>query len=416
MCQYVALVFVAGGTILRIACLRRYYIKRKYYICVMVRFPKRLQLKLTERADNNALRRLPVPNDLVDFSSNDYLGLSGEEAIFRGASGILDQRGLRMNGSTGSRLLTGNSVLYGELESLLAEHFDAGAALVFNSGYDANIGFFKAVPQRGDIILYDELCHASIRDGIGMGLAQSYKFKHNDLEDLSRKLERVRQDHGDIDIYVVTESVFSMDGDMPDLKSITDLCNSRNCYLVVDEAHALGVFGERGTGLLGGSGLQQKAFARIITFGKALGCHGAAILGSESLKSYLVNFARSLIYTTAMPPHALATAIAAFNYMSSSTKEQQRLKDNIDFFRKRLKALHLDPYFIPSHSAIHCCIVAGNEKVKEYSRSLFENGFDVKPILSPTVPIGKERLRFCLHSFNTEEEMARVLAILSDLP
>src|SRR5690606_28531307 len=120
---------------------------------------------------------------------------------------------------TGSRLLSGNSVLYSELESLLASYFDSEEALVFNSGYDANIGFFSAVPQRGDIILYDELCHASIRDGIGMGLAQSYKFKHNDLADLSQKVERVRKRQRDVVIYVVTESVFSMDGDVPDLKS-----------------------------------------------------------------------------------------------------------------------------------------------------------------------------------------------------
>ncbi|HUH46827.1 MAG TPA: 8-amino-7-oxononanoate synthase [Arenibacter sp.] len=372
-------------------------------------------MKLTERADNNALRKLPVPNDLVDFSSNDYLGLSKEDTIFRAASKILDRKGLCRNGSTGSRLLTGNSVLYGELESFLAEFFDAEAVLVFNSGYDANIGFFSAVPQRGDIVLYDELCHASIRDGIGMGLAQSYKFRHNDLGDLSRRIERMRQNHGNIDIYVVTESVFSMDGDIPDLRGFVEICNSNNCYPVVDEAHAVGVFGDRGSGLLGGSGLQKKVFARIVTFGKAAGCHGAAILGSGSLKSYLVNFARSFIYTTAMPPHALATVIAAFNFMSTSTQGPERLRDNIDYFRARLRSLHLDPYFITSHSAIHCCVVEGNEKVKACSKILFEKGFDVKPILSPTVPLGKERLRFCLHSFNTEKEMTQVLTLLSNL-
>ena len=381
----------------------------------MVGFPKRLQLKLMEREGNNALRRLPVPNDLVDFSSNDYLGLSRRVAIFRAASELLARRDLYGNGSTGSRLLTGNSILYGELESLVALYFDAGSALVFNSGYDANIGFFSAVPQRGDIVLYDELCHASIRDGIGMGLAKNYKFKHNDLQDLGRKIAHARNHPGDRDIYVVTESVFSMDGDVPDLNAMADICESGNCYLVVDEAHAVGVFGDRGSGLISKLGVQQKVFARIITFGKAVGCHGATILGSGSLKNYLVNFARSFIYTTAMPPHSLATAIAAFQYMSSSAKEQQQLRDNIVFFNKQLKTLRLDAYFIPSISAIHCCVVEGNEKVKECSRSLFENGFDVRPILSPTVATGKERLRFCLHSFNTEKEITQVLTVLSKL-
>src|SRR5690606_27622199 len=250
----------------------------------MVGFPKKLQLKLTEREGNSALRRLPVPNDLVDFSSNDYLGFSGKVAIFRAASELLARRDLYGNGSTGSRLLTGNSVLYAELESFLTEYFNTEAALVFNSGYDANIGFFSAVPQRGDIMLYDELCHASIRDGIGMGLAKGYKFKHNDLGGLSEKIVHARNNQGDSDIYVVTESVFSMDGDIPDLKALADICESENCYLVVDEAHAVGVFGDRGAGWISKAGVQQKVFARIITFGKAMGCHGAAILGSETLK------------------------------------------------------------------------------------------------------------------------------------
>ena len=381
----------------------------------MMGFPKKLQGKLSEREGRNALRRLPVPNNLIDFSSNDYLGLSRKEAIFSAATNLLDRRGLRRNGSTGSRLLTGNSILYGELESFLAQYFDAETALVFNSGYDANIGFFSAVPQRGDIVLYDELCHASIRDGIGMGLAQSYKFKHNDLADLSQRIARVRKDNGDSDIYVVTESVFSMDGDIPDLKAFVDICNRNNCYPVVDEAHAVGVFGERGAGLLGELGIQHMVFARIVTFGKAVGCHGAAILGSEPLKSYLVNFARSFIYTTAMPPHGLAAVMATLNYMSASGEERQRLQDNIVFFKEQLKSHHLDPYFIPSNSAIHCCVLEGNEKVRECSKLLFGHGFDVKPILSPTVPAGKERLRFCLHSFNTEKEIVQVLTILSGL-
>ena len=381
----------------------------------MIGFPDKLRLRLKERVDNDAFRSLPMPNNLVDLSSNDYLGLSRESAISRAAMGILEQRDICGNGSTGSRLLTGNSVLYGELESLLAEYFDNGAALVFNSGYDANIGFFSAVPQRGDIILYDELCHASIRDGIGMGLAQGYKFGHNDLDDLGRKIERVRKKHGDVDIYVVTESVFSMDGDVPDLGAFVDLCGRWACYPIVDEAHAVGVFGQWGRGLLNQLGLQHRVFARIVTFGKALGCHGAAILGGESLKNYLVNFARSFIYTTALSPHTLATAIAAFGHMSSSVLEQQRLRENIIFFKEQLRALRLDPYFIPSDSAIHCCVIAGNEKVRQYSRLLYGNGFDVKPILSPTVPVGKERLRFCLHSFNTERELGQVLATLSGM-
>ncbi len=371
--------------------------------------------KLNERQTNNALRKLPLPKGLIDFSSNDYLGLAQNGAIFKNAANILKKKGVIANGATGSRLLTGNNGLYGELEVVLASFFGSESALVFNSGYDANIGFFSAVPQRTDVVFYDELAHASIRDGIGMGLAQSYKFKHNQLEGLSGQIDRTRERKPDSDIYVVTESVFSMDGDTPDLKALAELCISKGAYLVVDEAHAVGVFGSRGEGLLHELGLQDKVFARIVTFGKAMGCHGASVLGSDSLKSYLVNFARSFIYTTGMPPHSLATILAACEHLSISGEGRMQLMRNINFFKEQLRGHNLEAHFIPSDSAVHCCLVEGNEKVKNWSLQLQDKGFDVKPILSPTVPKGQERLRFCLHSFNTENEIKDVLLMLAEL-
>tara|TARA_R100001369_G_scaffold85719_1_gene119595 strand:- start:705 stop:1856 length:1152 start_codon:yes stop_codon:yes gene_type:complete len=381
----------------------------------MTEFPKKLMAKLNERQTNNALRKLPLPKGLIDFSSNDYLGLAQNGAIFKNAANILKKKGVIANGATGSRLLTGNNGLYGELEVVLASFFGSESALVFNSGYDANIGFFSAVPQRTDVVFYDELAHASIRDGIGMGLAQSYKFKHNQLEGLSGQIDRTRERKPDSDIYVVTESVFSMDGDTPDLKALAELCISKGAYLVVDEAHAVGVFGSRGEGLLHELGLQDKVFARIVTFGKAMGCHGASVLGSDSLKSYLVNFARSFIYTTGMPPHSLATILAACEHLSISGEGRMQLMRNINFFKEQLRGHNLEAHFIPSDSAVHCCLVEGNEKVKNWSLQLQDKGFDVKPILSPTVPKGQERLRFCLHSFNTENEIKDVLLMLAEL-
>ncbi|MCM4171267.1 8-amino-7-oxononanoate synthase [Arenibacter sp. TNZ] len=381
----------------------------------MTEFPKKLTAKLTERQANNALRKLPVPIGLIDFSSNDYLGLARNQTIFKNAANILKKKGSIANGATGSRLLTGNSGLYSELEDFLTDFFGSESSLVFNSGYDANIGFFSAVPQRTDIVFYDELSHASIRDGIGMGRAQSYKFKHNAVADLSRQLDRVLESKTDSDIYVVTESVFSMDGDTPDLEALVALCESKGAYLVIDEAHAIGVFGKKGEGLLKELQLQDRVFARIVTFGKAMGCHGAAILGSDALKSYLVNFARSFIYTTGMPPHSLATILAACEQVAGTKGEQNQLRNNIDFFKNELKTNNLQTNFISSNSAVHCCLVEGNEKVKKWAQHLQENGFDVKPIMSPTVPEGKERLRFCLHSFNTEKEISEVLLQLSNL-
>ncbi|MCM4150602.1 8-amino-7-oxononanoate synthase [Arenibacter sp. N53] len=381
----------------------------------MTEFPKKLSAKLTERQANNALRKLPIPNGLIDFSSNDYLGFARNEAIFKNASNILQKKGVLANGATGSRLLTGNNGLYSELEDFLTDFFGSESSLVFNSGYDANIGFFSAVPQRTDVVFYDELSHASIRDGIGLGRAQSYKFKHNSVEDLNRQIDRLREGKTDSDIYVVTESVFSMDGDSPDLEALVATCKAKGANLVIDEAHAVGVFGKKGEGLLNELQLQDKVFARIVTFGKAMGCHGAAILGSDALKSYLVNFARSFIYTTGMPPHSLATILSACEHIAATKGGQNQLRTNIDFFKNELKAHNLQSYFIPSNSAVHCCLVEGNEKLKKWSQQLQENGFDVKPIMSPTVPKGKERLRFCLHSFNTEKEISKVLLQLSNL-
>ena len=313
---------------------------------------------------------------------------------------------LKQNGATGSRLLSGNHQLYNEVESEIAIIHNCEVALIFNSGYDANIGILSSVPQRGDIILYDQFCHASIRDGITMSNAKNYKFKHNDLGDLKEMLKRVQHDSSEI--YIVTESAFSMDGDSPDISELVQLCNKNNANLIIDEAHAIGVFDK---GLVQKIGLENDVFARVITFGKALGCHGAAILGSQELKDYLVNFSRSFIYTTALPPHTLATIKMVYEELST-TKKTKQLQENISFFKKEIKRIGFQKRFLYSNSAIQCCVISGNEKVKSVASILKDHGYDVKPILSPTVPKGKERLRFCIHSYNSKEEISEVLSLL----
>ncbi|MGJ8738413.1 aminotransferase class I/II-fold pyridoxal phosphate-dependent enzyme [Zobellia laminariae] len=380
----------------------------------MVKLPNKLAKKLSDRTNANALRSLPNPNNLVDFSSNDYLGLSRNQSILGQVPHLLEAHNTLQNGATGSRLLSGNHALYQTLETTLCKFHKAHAALVFNSGYDANIGFFSSVPQRGDIVLFDEYIHASIRDGIRMGNAKSYKFKHNNLKDLLAKCQDERSRNLiDAQIYVVTESVFSMDGDTPDLKEFADICATYNCHLVVDEAHAIGVFGEHGEGVVQELNLQDKVFARLTTFGKGIGCHGAAILGNEDLISYLINFARSFIYTTGLPPHSVASVLSTYNYLKNQVNEVEQLKHNISYFNNKLLDLGLQTQFIFSNSAIHCCLVSGNDSVREMAKVVQEKGFDVRPILSPTVPKGQERLRICLHSFNTEKEMDNLLDIVS---
>lgn len=377
----------------------------------MKSFPKSLQNKLQLRDTNNALRKLPIANNLIDFASNDYIGFAKNETIFYQTHQLLLDKNLKTNGATGSRLLSGNHALYKEAEDFIAEFHHNEAALIFNSGYDANVGFFNSVPQRLDVILYDELCHASIRDGIQLSNAKSYKFQHNDFEDLERTIQRCQAEL--IEVYIVTESVFSMDGDCPNLEQLTTLSEKYGAYLVIDEAHALGVFGGQGEGLVQSLGLEDKVFARIVAFGKGMGCHGAAILGSEELKSYLVNFARSFIYTTGLSPHSVATILQSYQQLAKEKEALAKLKANIVFFNQEKMRLGLKPLFVYSKSAIQCAIIPGNEKVKNIAFQLQQKGFDVRPILSPTVPEGQERLRFCLHSHNSENEISEVLQLLS---
>ncbi len=387
-----------------------------FLIFVVMELPKSLQAKLQQRQDNNALRQLPEAKSLVDFASNDYIGFAHSENLFHQIHQYLLANNIKTNGATGSRLISGNHPLYEVTENFIAQFHQAEAALIFNSGYDANVGFFSCVPQRNDIILYDELCHASIRDGIQMSHAKAYKFQHNDTEDLEKlllKFEPATRNPQPATIYIITESVFSMDGDSPNLEALTQLAQKYNAYLVVDEAHALGVFGEQGEGLVQSSGLQNQVFARIMTFGKGLGCHGAAILGSAELKSYLVNFARSFIYTTGLSPHSVATILVSYQNLQSEKETLQQLKANIVFFNQEKLRLGLKPMFVYSKSAIQSAIIPGNDTVKNIATQLQQQGFDVKPILSPTVPEGQERLRFCLHSYNSEMEILNVLELLA---
>ena len=384
--------------------------------------PKKLQKRIEDRKEKNSFRRLGVPSTLVDFSSNDYLGFSKSNTIFTRTAEVLKAENLETNGATGSRLLSGNHPLYEIAEDKVAQFHTIESALLFNSGFDANLGFFGAVPQRGDIILYDELCHASIRDGIKMSNAKAYKFRHNDLNALialtKKKLpstlrgDASRQRGYGAEVYIVTESVFSMDGDSPDLVSLTQFCTSNGYHLVVDEAHALGIFGNKGEGLVQQLGLEKQVFARLVTFGKALGCHGAAILGSQDLKEYLINFARSLIYTTALSPHSVATICAAYEMLENMSAQNQ-LKSNIAILRNKISEYLLNDFFIESQSAIHSCIIPGNDRVKTISNLLKKDGFNVKPILSPSVPVGEERLRVCVHSFNTAAEIGDLMSAIS---
>lgn len=353
---------------------------------------KRIEEKLAQRKADNTLRTLRMNEGLIDFSSNDYLGL-GKSVV------LIDPI---CSGSGGSRLLNGNYVAIELLEKRLARITNMESALVYSSGYAANLGVLSCLPQRGDIILYDELVHASIRDGIRLSHAKAYSFEHNNWNDLERKLEKWKES----EVFLVVESVYSMDGDNIDIKYIKDLYQKYKFNLIIDEAHSFGlskndVFQNE---------LGELAMARIVTFGKALGSDGAAVLGSESLKNYLINFSRSFIYSTAPSPHKVALIMEqldTWNALVEVNQVAQKLKRS---FYDQLKASF--SLITGDYGNIIGLVIGDVDLVKEYARKLQKGGYDVRPILSPTVPEGSERLRICFHDYNTQQEVDGLVSLL----
>lgn len=374
----------------------------------MYSVPKSITEALNNRKQSQTFRCLSSRYYEVDFYSNDYLGLARNPLVRERAQELLQKYPLQ-NGSTGSRLLSGNYSLIEEAEYILAQFHHSERGLIFNSGYDANIGIFSSIPQKGDIVLYDQYIHASIRDGLQLSKAQSFKYKHNSLSDLEDKLQRFSEVANTL--YIATEGIFSMDGDIPDLIAILALAEKYNAYIIIDEAHSVGVLGDRGEGLCQSLGVEKRIFLRLITFGKGVGSHGAIALAQGEVIDYLVNFARSFIYTTAPSPEVIATLLAAYELLPSLVS-REKLRENITFFQQKIQEFEVKNTekmrFILSQSAIQGLIIPDNERLKKLSDSLQSQGIGVKPIFSPTVPKGQERLRICLHSFNTNEEIEKL--------
>lgn len=361
--------------------------------------------KLQKRNEENSFRKLTHHSGLIDFTSNDYLGLAQSAELYK-----LIQRKVEtlphLNGATGSRLLSGNSVYTEEVERKLASVFKSESALIFNSGYAANQGVLSSIPQKGDTILYDELAHACIRDGARLSLASRFPFFHNNLNDLEERLKRA---HGNI--FIAVESVYSMDGDVCPLKELVLLAEKYNATIILDEAHSTGIFGENGSGFAVSLGIENKVPIRIFTFGKAMGVHGACVAGSKNLIDYLINFSRTFIFTTAMAPHSIASIDCSFDYLATHTALQTQLNERVNHFNQACDKLKLQKLL--SNTQIQGIVVPGNEKIKKIAEVLQSSGFDVRPILSPTVAQGSERIRICLHTFNTLEEITQLVHQLS---
>ena len=362
--------------------------------------------KLRQRKDENNFRSLKITSGLVDFYSNDYLGFACDEKLRNKIDEEIKSNKQISLGSTGSRLLSGNSDYAESLEKFIAEFHQAEAALIFNSGFDANYGLLSTLPYRGDTIVYDELVHASFHDGMRNSKANSVSFSHNNLYDLEEKLKSATGLK-----YVVIESIYSMDGDFAPLKQTAELCDKYEAGLIIDEAHATGPFGK---GRVDEEVPDAKILARVHTFSKALGAHGAVVLCSNELKEFLVNYCRPFIYSTALPFHSLSAIKCSYQFLKDEEPRREKLFSLIGQFKKQIQPKE-NFKLITSDSPIQSLIVSGNKNVKEVAQKIQQQGFDVRPILQPTVPKGKERVRICLHSFNTEEEVAKLAEVINSL-
>ncbi len=363
-----------------------------------------MKATLTHKVEEGSMRTLKIYENLIDFTSNDYLGLSRSVPLMERIENEYRENTFERMGATGSRLLSGNNKYVENLEKYLSD-FWGEEALLFNSGYDANIGLFSSVPQREDTIILDEFIHACIIDGARLSKAKRERFIHNDMSSLEEKLKRATGN-----IFVGVESLYSMDGDFAPLLEISTLCQKYGANLIVDEAHSTAIYGTEGRGIVHQLNLQNKVFARIFTFGKALGVHGAVVVGSLTIKEYLINFARTFIYTTALPLHSLISIKSSWQFLRENPSLSCTLHKKIKLFQN-----HAEGFMKCTETAIQAFKIPGNFEARNFANKLVQKGFDVRPILYPSVSKGLERIRLCIHSFNLEDDIIKLTVIMNSM-
>lgn len=360
------------------------------------------QQALDKRKEDGTFRSLKIKPDGVDFYSNDYLGLARNKELQHLLLEKVQDNPALLSGSTGSRLISGNSSIVTGTEEFIAQQHSYDSALLFPSGYNANLALFSTLPGRQDTIIVDEQIHRSVHDACMMSHARKTKFKHNDLKSLEDKLQRT-----DGKCYIAIESLYSMEGDFASLQEIAELAEKYSAYLMVDEAHAFGILGY---GMVAEHQLQNYVLATVITYGKALGAHGAAVLTSELVKSYLINFASPFIYTTSAQDMQWMSIKTGYDYLKMHPELSLKLQENIKIFKAQgIKTLSSE------NSPIQAIIIGDNQKLKMMQNTLSEKGMLTYPIYSPTVKEGTERLRICLHSFNTEEEIIELVGTIKEV-
>lgn len=325
---------------------------------------------------------------LLNLSSNNYLNIADNQAI---TQEFLDNVGNRYSfGSASARLLTGTLPVYQEFEELLSSLYGKESALLYNSGYHANVGISSALNQKGDVVFSDKLNHASIIDGMRLSDGKFFRFPHNDMHALEKLLERERKNFNNA--FIITESVFSMDGDIEDLKKIVELKKKYNCIMIIDEAHAFGVFGEKGLGVAEELGIIDDVDLLVGTFGKAIGSMGAFVTGSKTMIDFLINKSRSFIFSTALPP--INIAFSKWIIETQISKTAQKRKNMLNLAKKFGSQSHIIPV-----------VIGENKDTVDLCEVLFHNGYFTLPIRPPTVPVGTSRLRLSLTADIREEEL-----------
>lgn len=325
---------------------------------------------------------------LLNLSSNNYLNFADNKKI---TQEFLDFAGNKYSfGSASARLLTGTLPVYKELEELLSNLYNKDATLLYNSGYHANVGISSAINQKGDVIFSDKLNHASIIDGMRLSDGKFFRFPHNNMEALEKLLERERKNYKNA--FIITESVFSMDGDIEDLKRIIKLKKKYNCIMIIDEAHAFGVFGEKGLGVAEELGIIDDVDLIVGTFGKSVGSMGAFVTGSKTMINFLINKSRSFIFSTALPPINIAFTKWIIENQFPKTKAKRKNMLSI------AKKMGSDSHIIP-------VVIGENKDTVDLCEVLFHNGYFTLPIRPPTVPVGTSRLRLSLTADIQEKDL-----------
>ena len=361
---------------------------------------RRIDDELAALASQGQLRKLGEIKG-VNLCSNDYLGLSTDPRLRDAVASALDS-GVPV-ASTGSRLLSGNAEVWERLESELAQFMGAEAVLYFNSGYSANVGVLSALMQPGDVVFSDAANHASIIDGLRLAGARKIIFPHLDMDSLEREVRR--SDAGAAQKFIVSESIFSMDGDRAPIADLVALAEKYGAELIIDEAHATGVAGPQGRGLVAASGLADRVLITVHPCGKALASMGCFVCCSEKLKQYLVNRARTFIFSTALPPHMAAQVRAAIRIAAAADEERSDLSALASFLRRRVREAGFD--IGRGDTQIVPVLLGENERAVRFSALLNEAGFGVRPIRPPSVPAGTARLRLSLNAKLSSDLLAR---------